>query len=460
VSAASRPYTPLGMPGIVIVGAQWGDEGKGKITDLLAEHSDAVVRFQGGNNAGHTIVRGDQEWKLHLIPSGILYPGKRCVIGNGVVIDPKVLIDELDALRARRVDVSGLRISANAHLIMPYHLLLDSAGEAKLGSLQIGTTRRGIGPCYADKAARLGIRVQDLLDEKILKKKIVAAMEPKRLSLRPFEKDPALDLHTMTEEYLTYGHRLEQHIADTSKLMWEMLDDGKAVILEGAQGAMLDIDHGTYPFVTSSNPLSGAACVGTGIGPKAIDEIWGISKAYTTRVGAGPFPSELHDDMGEAIRQRGGEFGTTTGRPRRTGWLDLVALRYAARLNTLTALVVTKLDVLSGLDRIQVCTSYRGADGAEFEDFPYHQTVLHHTTAKLTELPGWKEDLGECRTISDLPTGAREYLNFIAEHTGVPVTLIGVGPGRDQVVWTDAGRATIIAGNGQPAAETPASSIA
>ena len=324
------------MPGIVIVGAQWGDEGKGKITDLLAEHGDAVVRFQGGNNAGHTIVRGETEWKLHLIPSGILYPGKCCVIGNGVVIDPRVLIEELDALRAKRVDVGGLRISANAHLIMPYHLLLDSAGEAKLGSLQIGTTRRGIGPCYADKAARLGIRVQDLLDEKILKKKIVAAMEPKRLSLRPFEKDPALDLRQMTEDYLVYGHRLEQHIADTSKLMWEMLDEGQTVILEGAQGAMLDIDHGTYPFVTSSNPLSGAACVGTGIGPKAIDEVWGISKAYTTRVGAGPFPSELHDEMGETIRARGGEFGTTTGRPRRTGWLDLVALRYAARLNTMT----------------------------------------------------------------------------------------------------------------------------
>jgi adenylosuccinate synthase len=441
------------MPGIVIVGAQWGDEGKGKITDLLAESGDAVVRFQGGNNAGHTIVRGEQEWKLHLIPSGILYPGKRCVIGNGVVIDPKVLIDELDALRARRVDVSGLRISANAHLIMPYHLLLDSAGEAKLGSLQIGTTRRGIGPCYADKAARLGIRVQDLLDEKILKKKIVAAMEPKRLSLRPFEKDPALDLHTMTEEYLTYGHRLEQHIADTSKLMWEMLDDGQNVILEGAQGAMLDIDHGTYPFVTSSNPLSGAACVGSGIGPRAIEEVWGISKAYTTRVGAGPFPSELHDEMGETIRQRGGEFGTTTGRPRRTGWLDLVALRYAARLNTLTSLVVTKLDVLSGLDRIFVCTSYRGADGAEFEDFPYHQTVLHHTTAQLTELRGWNEDLGECRTISDLPDGAREYLDFVAEHVGAPIALVGVGPGREQTMWTDAGRQTILGANSlQPSA--------
>jgi len=436
------------MPGIVIVGAQWGDEGKGKITDLLAERADAVVRFQGGNNAGHTIVRNGQEWRLHLIPSGILYPGKCCVIGNGVVIDPKVLIEELDVLRARRVDVSGLRISASAHLIMPYHLLLDSAGEAKLGSLQIGTTRRGIGPCYADKAARLGIRVQDLLDEKILKKKIVAAMEPKRLSLRPFEKDPALDLHTMTEEYLTYGHRLEQHIADTAKLLWDMLDDGRTVIFEGAQGAMLDIDHGTYPFVTSSNPLAGAACVGTGVGPKSIDEVWGISKAYTTRVGAGPFPSELHDETGEMIRQNGGEFGTTTGRPRRTGWLDLVALRYAARLNTLTALVVTKLDVLSGMDRIQVCTSYRGAEGAVFEDFPYHQTVLHHTTAELVELPGWTEDLGACRSFSELPDAAREYLQFIADYVGAPVTLVGVGPGREQVVWTDAGRDTLLGDSG------------
>src|SRR5712692_1925778 len=440
------------MPGIVVVGAQWGDEGKGKITDLLAEHGDAVVRFQGGNNAGHTIVRGEQEWKLHLIPSGILYPGKRCIIGNGVVIDPGVLIDEIAGLRARRVDVSGLRISANAHLVMPYHLLLDSAGEARLGSLQIGTTRRGIGPCYADKAARLGIRVQDLLDEKILKKKIVAAMEPKRLSLRPFERDPALDLHAMTEQYLTYGHRLEQHITDTAKLMWDLLEDDKTVIFEGAQGAMLDIDHGTYPFVTSSNPLSGAACVGAGVGPKSIDEVWGIAKAYTTRVGAGPFPSELHDPMGEAIRERGGEFGTTTGRPRRTGWLDLVALRYAARLNTLTALVVTKLDVLSGFDQIGVCTSYSGEEEASFDDFPYHQTVLHHISAKLTELRGWDEDLGECRTLSDLPEGAREYRRFIAELVGTAVTLVGVGPGREQVVWTDPGTRTLVACNGSSAA--------
>jgi adenylosuccinate synthase len=433
------------MPGIVIVGAQWGDEGKGKITDLLAEHSDAVVRFQGGNNAGHTIVRDGEEWKLHLIPSGILYPGKSCVIGNGVVIDPKVLIDELDALRARRIDVSGLRISANAHLIMPYHLLLDSAGEARLGSLQIGTTRRGIGPCYADKAARLGIRVQDMLDEKILKKKIVAAMEPKRLSLRPFEKDPALDLRTMTEEYLTYGHRLEQHIADTAKLMWELLDDGRRVIFEGAQATMLDIDHGTYPFVTSSNPVAGAACVGAGVGPKDIDEIWGVAKAYATRVGAGPFPTELHDEMGAHLRTQGGEFGTTTGRARRTGWLDLVALRYATRLNSLSALAITKLDVLSGLDRVKVCTSYRGAEGAEFDSFPYHQTVLHHSTAEYTELAGWREDIGECENLADLPQGAREYLQFIAERVRAPITLVGVGPGREQVIWTEDGRRTLAA---------------
>src|SRR5579859_4138778 len=411
------------MPRLVIVGAQWGDEGKGKITDLLAQQADAVVRFQGGNNAGHTIVRKGKTWKLHLIPSGILHPGKLCVIGNGVVVDPRVLTDELDELRRRRVDTRMLRISANAHLIMPYHMMLDHAGEAKLGKLQIGTTRRGIGPCYADKAARLGIRVQDLLDEKILKKKIVAAMEPKRLSLRPFEKDPSLDLHAMTEEYLTFGHRLEQHIADTAKLMWELLDDGKKIIFEGAQGAMLDIDHGTYPFVTSSNPLAGAACVGAGVGPKSIDEIWGVTKAYGTRVGAGPFPTEIDGDLADELRERGGEYGTTTGRARRVGWIDLVALRYAARINSLTALVVTKLDVLSGFDRIKVCTRYRGAEGAEFDHFPYHQTVLHHATGEYTELPGWSEDLRECREEADLPTSAREYLQFMAESIGVPIAL-------------------------------------
>ncbi len=426
------------MPGLVIVGAQWGDEGKGKITDLLAQRADAVVRFQGGNNAGHTIVRKGQTWKLHLIPSGILHRRKLCVIGNGVVIDPKVLTDELDELTRRRVDISSLRVSANAHLIMPYHLMLDHAGEAKLGKLEIGTTRRGIGPCYADKAARLGIRVQDLLDEKILKKKIVAALEPKRLSLRSFAKDPRLDLQTMTEEYLVYGHRLERYIADTARLVHERLDRGETVLFEGAQGTLLDIDHGTYPFVTSSNPVAGSACIGAGVGPKDIDEIWGVAKAYVTRVGAGPFPTELEGEVAEELRERGGEYGTTTGRSRRVGWLDLVALRYAARLNTLTALAVTKLDVLSGFDRLQVCTRYRGAEGAEFEHFPYHQTVLHHTTGEYEELPGWSEDLRECRTESDLPAAAREYLQFMSEFLGVPIAMVGVGPGREDIIWMGA----------------------
>src|ERR687886_402604 len=283
------------MPSTVIVGAQWGDEGKGKVTDLLAERADAVVRFQGGNNAGHTIIRDGQTFKLHLTPSGILRRGTLCVIGNGVVIDPRVLTDELDELRRRGVDIGGLRISANAHLIMPYHLLLDHAGEAKLGKLQIGTTRRGIGPCYADKAARLGIRMQDLLDEKILKQKIMAALEPKRQTLRPFAKDPQLDLHTMTEDYHTLGHRLEPYIADAPPLVWNVLDEGGLVVFEGAQGTMLDIDHGAYPFVTSSNPVAGAACVGAGVGPKAIDDVWGVAKAYCTRVGAGALPPGARD---------------------------------------------------------------------------------------------------------------------------------------------------------------------
>jgi adenylosuccinate synthase len=441
------------MPSIVIVGAQWGDEGKGKVVDLLAERADVVIRFQGGNNAGHTIVRNGETWKFHLIPSGILYPGKACVIGNGVVVDPKVLLSELDGLRARGIDVSGLKISANAHVIMPYHIILDHSGEARLGKLEIGTTKRGIGPAYADKASRLGIRVQDMLDEKILKKKILSALEPKKALLRPYERDPdfgpQLDLQRMTEDLLTYGHRLEQHIADTAALAWRALDDDRLVIFEGAQGALLDIDHGTYPFVTSSNPVAAAACTGSGVGPKDIDEVWGVAKAYSTRVGAGPFPSELHDATGELIRERGGEFGTTTGRPRRTGWMDVVALRYAARINSLTALSITKLDVLSGFDRIKVCTRYRGLDDASFDTFPYHQSVLHHATAEYDELPGWTEDISECRSISDLPPAAREYLDWITDQTGVPIVLVGVGPGREQTLWTEAGSASI--GAAEPA---------
>ena len=440
------------MPGVVIVGAQWGDEGKGKVTDLLAERASVIVRFQGGNNAGHTIVRDGEEFKFHLIPSGILHSEKTCVIGNGVVLDPRVLLEEIDGLRRRRVDVGNLRISANAHLIMPYHVLLDTAGEAKLGKLSIGTTRRGIGPCYADKASRLGIRVQDLLDEKILRKKIKAALEPKQQALRelsverrklrretpeemPEGPDPRLDLHTMTEEYVTYGHRLEPYIADTARLCWEALDDDRTVIFEGAQATMLDLDHGTYPFVTSSNPVAGAACVGAGVGPRDIDEVWGVVKAYQTRVGAGPFPTELEDEVGARMVERGHEFGTTTGRQRRTGWIDLVALRYAARLNTMDSLVITKLDVLSGIDPLRLAVRYRSSEGAVFEEFPYHQSILHSASAEYEELPGFEGDIGGCRAESDLPPQAREYLRFIADFVGVPIRIVGVGPERDQVIW-------------------------
>jgi adenylosuccinate synthase len=426
------------MPGLVLVGAQWGDEGKGKVTDLLAERADVIIRYQGGNNAGHTIVRGDEVFKLHLIPSGILYPGKHCLIGNGVVVDPQVITDEISGLQQRRIDVTNLKISANAHLIMPYHRLLDVAGEAKLGKLQIGTTRRGIGPCYADKALRLGIRVQDLLDEKILRQKIVAAMEPKRQSLRLYAKDPELDLHTMVEEYGRLGHRLEPYISDTTRVVWDALDRDRLVIFEGAQGTLLDIDHGTYPFVTSSNPIAGAACVGAGVGPRDVDAVWGITKAYTTRVGAGPFPTELENEIGDFIRTAGGEFGTTTGRPRRCGWLDLVALRYAVRINSLTGIAITKLDALTGLDPLGVAIRYLGPEGASFDQFPYHQSIVHKARGEIAELPGWHEDITGARSLDDLPPTARAYLDFVEDFLGIPIVLVGVGPGRDQVIRTGA----------------------
>jgi adenylosuccinate synthase len=314
--------------------------------------------------------------------------------------------------------------------------MLDHAGESRLGKLQIGTTRRGIGPCYADKSARLGIRIQDLLDEKILRQKIYAALEPKRQTLRPFAKDPALDLHAMTEEYSALGHQLERYIADTTRIVWDALDRGRLVVFEGAQGTLLDIDHGTYPFVTSSNTVAGAACAGAGVGPKEIDEVWGIAKAYATRVGSGPFPSELDDEIGERIREAGGEYGTTTGRPRRCGWLDLVALKYAIRINGLTGLVLTKLDALTGIDPIGVSTRYSGPEGATFEEFPYHQTMVHKARAEFEMLPGWDEDISATRSLDDLPPAARSYVDYIADYLGIPVILAGVGPARDQVIWT------------------------
>ncbi len=448
------------MPGVVIVGAQWGDEGKGKITDLLAKDATMIVRFQGGNNAGHTIVRDGVEHKFHLIPSGILHQDKACVIGNGVVVDPRVLLGEIDNLKRAGIGVSHLKLSANAHLIMPYHVLLDTAGETKLGKNSIGTTRRGIGPAYADKALRLGIRVQDLLDEKILRTKIRAALEPKQQALRELSvqrrklrreagddakaavagqldsvPDPRLDVHSMVEEHVNYGHRLEPHIADTARLCWDELDAGHSVIFEGAQATLLDLDHGTYPFVTSSNPVAGAATVGAGVGPTDIETVWGIAKAYATRVGAGPFPTELHDEVGARMVEQGHEFGTTTGRRRRTGWIDLVALRYAVRLNRMDALAITKLDVLSGLGPLRAAVRYRSKEGAQLDSFPYHQSILHSATPEYEELPGFDADLGACRTEADLPSEARDFLSFIAEFVGVPARLVGVGPDRDQVVW-------------------------
>ncbi len=449
------------MPGVVIVGAQWGDEGKGKVVDLLAKRAEVIVRFQGGNNAGHTIVRDGEEFKFHLIPSGILHSEKTCVIGNGVVVDPRVLLGEIDGLKRAGVSVSNLRLSANAHLIMPYHVLLDQAGETKLGKLSIGTTRRGIGPCYADKALRLGIRVQDLLDEKILRTKIRAALEPKQQALRELSvqrrklrkeagedakanegsaavvPDPRLDVHTMVEEHVSYGHRLEPHIADTARLCWDALDGGRTVIFEGAQAALLDLDHGTYPFVTSSNPIAGAATVGAGVGPTDITEVWGIAKAYATRVGAGPFPTELEDETGDRIVERGHEFGTTTGRRRRAGWMDLIALRYAVRLNRMDSLAITKLDVLSGIGPLRVAVRYRSKEGAVLDSFPYHQSILHSATPEYEELPGFDEEIGDCREQDDLPQAARDYLGFISEFVGVPIRLVGVGPDRDQVIWID-----------------------
>ncbi len=421
------------MPSTVVVGAQWGDEGKGKIVDLLSERSDVIVRFQGGNNAGHTIVRDGEEFRFHLLPSGMLYPGKICVIGNGVVVDPAVLCTELDQLRGRGVEMAELKLSANAHLIMPYHVYLDKARETKLGKLSIGTTRRGIGPCYSDKAARLGVRVQDLLDEKILKKKIVAAMEPKSQSLRDHTKNPELDLHTMSEEYMSYGERLAPYITDTSKLIYDALCDEENVILEGAQGTLLDIDHGTYPFVTSSNPVAGAACIGAGIGPNQINEVLGVAKAYSTRVGSGPFPTELDDEVARHLLNKGHEIGTTTGRERRCGWIDLIALRYAVRVNGLTSMALTKLDVLTGLEGLKACMRYRNEEGATFTEFPYHQSILHNVHPEYEELPGFEQEIGDVRKRSDLPKEAIQYLDFIEAETGVPIKLVGVGPGREQV---------------------------
>jgi adenylosuccinate synthase len=421
------------MAGIVLVGAQWGDEGKGKITDLIADDFDYVVRFQGGNNAGHTVIHAGRTLKLHLIPSGIMYPHITPVIGNGCVIDPKVLLEEMDRLEADGLSTHRLLISCNAHLIMPYHRDLDGASEHRLGSQEIGTTRRGIGPAYMDKASRMGIRVQDLTDEHIFRKKIEAALVEKNDILGKVYDMPTYTVEQIADEYLVYAERIKPHIAETSVIINRALDADQWVLFEGAQGALLDLDHGTYPFVTSSSPTAGGACTGVGVGPRRIGRVLGIAKAYITRVGSGPFPTELDDETGRHLIEVGHEYGTTTGRERRAGWFDGLIARYAAQINGLTDLVITKLDVLSQLDSIKVCVAYE-YEGRRYNDLPCHQTVFHHARPIYEELPGWKSDITGCRTFEDLPRAAQEYITFLEDLAEVPVAMIAVGPSREQTI--------------------------
>ncbi len=421
------------MPATIVLGAQWGDEGKGRVVDYFAESADFVVRYQGGNNAGHTIIVGEQKLALSLIPAGILYPGCTPVIASGCVIDPKVLLAEMTMVAEKGLDPSPLRISANAHLIMPYHRKLDAVIERYLGSHQIGTTKKGIGPAYTDKYARVGIRVQDLFDPKIFANKVEAALEEKNRILPRVYNTLPVDPTEIVEEYLGYAAALEPHVADTSLLLWEGLRAGKTVLFEGAQATLLDIDHGTYPFVTSSNPTAGGAIVGSGVGPKEIEEVIGVAKAYISRVGTGPFPTELNDEIGDRMIELGGEYGTVTGRRRRCGWLDMVALRYACRINSLSKLFITKLDILSAFDTIKVATAYR-AEGEQFDDFPRQHGVLYNCEPVYTETPGWKTEISDARTMADLPAAARSYIEYIETAAGVPVGWVSVGPERSQLI--------------------------
>ncbi len=425
------------MPAIVLIGAQWGDEGKGKATDLLGEQVDYVVKFNGGNNAGHTVViptpEGPQKYALHLLPSGILTPGVIPVIGNGVVIDPEVLFHELDGLVERGVDVSRLVVSANAHLIAPYNRTVDKVVERFLGSRKIGTTGRGIGPTYADKMNRIGIRVQDLFDEHILRQKVEGALDQKNHLLVKVYNRRAIDADEVVDELLSHADRMRPLVADTSLLLNDALDAGSTVLLEGGQATLLDVDHGTYPFVTSSNATSGGACTGSGIPPNRVERVIAIAKAYVSRVGEGPFPTELLDDDGERLRTNGHEFGTTTGRPRRCGWYDAVISRYAARVNGVTDFVLTKLDVLSGWEQVPVCVAYE-VDGKRFDEMPMSQSDFHHAKPVLEYLPGWSEDITGARTLDDLPANARAYVETVESMSGAQISAVGVGPGRDEII--------------------------
>jgi len=421
------------VPAIVLVGAQWGDEGKGKATDLLGGRVDYVVRYQGGNNAGHTVVIGDRKFALHLLPSGILTPSVVPVIGNGVVIDPAVLLEEMRGIEEQGVDTSKLVISADAHLITPYHVTLDKVGERFLGKSKIGTTGRGIGPTYSDKIARLGIRVQDLFDPSILRQKVEGALDQKNQILVKVYNRRALDVDAMADELLEYADVLRPYVADTALLLNNALDDDKVVLLEGGQGTLLDVDHGTYPFVTSSNPTAGGACTGSGIGPTRISSVVGILKAYTTRVGSGPFPTELFDEDGESLRRIGGEVGVTTGRARRCGWFDAPIARYASRINGLTDIFLTKLDVLTGWKQIPVCVAY-DVDGTRVDEIPMTQTDFHHAKPIYEMLPGWTEDISGAKELSDLPANARAYVTFLQDVSGARISAIGVGQDRDATI--------------------------
>ena len=422
------------MPAIVLIGAQWGDEGKGKATDLLGGRVQWVVRYQGGNNAGHTVVLPDgQDFALHLIPSGILTPGVTNVIGNGVVIDPGGLLDELKGLEERGIDTTRLLISADAHLLMPYHVAIDKVTERFLGARKIGTTGRGIGPAYQDKVARVGVRVADVLDEKILTQKVEAALDYKNQVLSKIFNRRGLDPQQVVEEVLGLAEGFKHRIADTRLELNKALERGETILLEGSQGTLLDVDHGTYPFVTSSNPTAGGAAVGSGIGPTRISAVLGILKAYTTRVGSGPFPTELTDEWGEYLRKTGGEIGVTTGRLRRCGWFDAVIARYATRVNGITDYFLTKLDVLSSLEQVPICVGYT-VDGVRTDDMPMTQTDIHHAVPVYENMPGWFEDITHCRTFEELPATAQAYVLRIEELAGARVSCIGVGPGRDQTI--------------------------
>jgi len=421
------------MTAIVLLGAQWGDEGKGKATDLLGDRVDYVVRYQGGNNAGHTVVIGDQKYALHLLPSGILSPNVIPVIGNGVVIDPAVLLEEIKGLNERSINTSKLKISTNAHLITPYHRTIDKVSERFLGKSKIGTTGRGIGPAYADKINRIGIRVQDLFDQSILKQKIEAALHDKNQILVKVFNRKGITVDEVISEYLGYAEILKPYVTDTSLLLDQALQQGKVVLLEGSQGTLLDVDHGTYPFVTSSNPTAGGASTGSGIGPTKITRVIGILKAYTTRVGSGPFPTELFDKDGEALRKIGGEVGVTTGRSRRCGWFDAPIARYAVRVNGLTDFFLTKLDVLTGWEKIPVCIAYE-IDGKRVEELPASQSDFHHAKPIYEYLPGWKENISKAKSVADLPKNAQEYVKFLEKISGAPMSAIGVGPGRDETI--------------------------